>query len=705
MLSVTGVVCTLNRLTSLQATLRSLQAQHAEPLQIVVVNGPSRDGTSEFLSTCRNITVVDTEASNISVARNLGIRAAETDLVAFIDDDALADPYWLSSLEPRFTDAALAAIGGPVLRGDGLSVQAWSSSVDCFGNVVITDEVVPGIGRPGGWWTSYPTGTNAVFRRHALVGVGGFDEVIDYFHDETDVCRRLVDAGWRITTVSNGFVHHGMLPGVIRPPSGGPIDRRPLVRSTTYFALRHAAPRVGAKSTQEFIDGYLFEQVGLATTGTAVAEASIRKDLEDARASGVAAAALAPLIRPALFFDDPAIERPAIAAEREHTQRSRGFHIVLVCRWFDANPFNGIPQSYRLLAVALAACGHVVRVVAASLQAHGNVELDRLPIMHSIAAEGASTAEWQNAVVTAVHSIAERWPVDLVIGPNWDSEALGLAGGTIPLVTTLHTPLSTIAKMDSRFDIQHPQIQLLLVDEEFLINASRGLLAATDAVLEEIGCSPVARQRSAIIPRGFVDTTIRRVALPQHCRALVVGRCELRKGVDTLLRAWTEVLRVAPTAELRVTGTGWDPNSLDWSASTADLLARLLADGSVVATGRLDEDALLQEYADARVVVVPSRYESFGLVAAEAMRAGVPVIATNVGGLPSVVGTDVSAGLLFALDDASELSRALLELLLDDEQNERMGLAARSRFEQRFTIERMSGALDAAVTGWIKPDE
>ena len=704
-MSVTAVVCTLNRVESLPATLRSLRAQHAERVQVVVINGPSLDGTSEFLATCRDISLVDTAASNISVARNLGIRVATTDLVAFIDDDAVADPYWLSSLEPRFTDPALAAIGGPVLCGDGVSVQAGSSSVDCFGNVVITDATVPGIGRPGGWWTSYPTGTNAVFRRDALVEVGGFDEVIDYFHDETDVCRRLVDAGWRVTTVPNGFVHHGMLPGVIRPVNGGPIDRRPLVRSTTYFALRHAAPRAGGTATQKFIDGYLAEQVRLATTGTGAAEPGIRKELEGARDSGVAAATLAPLVRRASFFNDPLVARPTFDAEPEDTQRIRGSHIVLVCRWFDANPYNGIPQSYRLLASALAACGHIVRVVAASRQAHGEVELDRLPIVHKVAAEGASPSEWQNAVVTEVRSISDRWPVDLVIGPNWDSEALGLAGGAIPLVTTLHTPLSTIVELDSRIDPQHPQIQMLLANEDLLINASRGLLAATEAVLEEIHCSVIARRRSAIIPRGFVDTTIRRVALPEHYSVLMVGRCELRKGVDTLLGAWAEVVRVAPNAVLRVTGTGWDATAIDWDGSKSELLARFVADGSVVATGRLDQDALLREYANARVVVVPSRYESFGLVAAEAMRSGVPVIATNVGGLPAVVGTDAAAGLLVARDDAADLSRALLELLLDDERNESMGRAARRRFEERFTIDRMSLALDAAVTGWTGHDE
>ena len=702
--TVSVAICTYNRVGSLGAALRSIRRQQRAASQIVVVNGPSTDGTDAVLAGETDLTIATVKGTNLSAARNVAIRCATGALVAFIDDDAVADPHWLASIVPAFADPTLGATGGPVLRANGVDLQAGSSAVNCFGDVVISSAAIPGIGRPGGWWTPYPTGTNAVFRREALVQVGGFDEVFDYFHDETDVCRRLVDAGWGVSTLPVGMVHHGMLPGVVRPVVGAP-DRRPLVRSSTYFALRHGLSRRGRDETERSIGAYLAAQIEVAVGERPGETTQARAELEAARRSAEDAFAAPPRTRPASYFR--MVERLEPSAASASTG-VRGKHIVLVCRGFDVAPNNGIAQSYRLLGRAFVVAGHLVRVVAAAPTARADVELDRELVVHHVpVSETASPWQWCADVADAVDAIAQRWPVDLVIGPNWDSEALGVARtGQIGVVTTLHTSLRVIADMDPRIDVETSEIRDRLELDRELMRRSSGFLAATEAAIgqssDQAGAFLGEGRSCPVIPRGFPDTPIRRQGGPPDPPVVVVvGRCEPRKGVGSLARAWDQVRCAVPGAELQIIGYGWEMLG-GWDPVTAGLVSDLVVGGSVRILGPVSTIAVLERLAGASVVAVPSLYESFGLVAAEALRAGVPVVASNVGGLPAVIGDDGRAGSLVPVDDPDALALALVELLTDHDRNERMGRAARQRFEERFTEDRMTALLATAVERWTE---
>jgi glycosyltransferase involved in cell wall biosynthesis len=106
--------------------------------------------------------------------------------------------------------------------------------------------------------------------------------------------------------------------------------------------------------------------------------------------------------------------------------------------------------------------------------------------------------------------------------------------------------------------------------------------------------------------------------------------------------------------------------------------------------GWCNDKQIREQLAWADCVVIPSRWEGFGLVALEAMRAGRAVIASNVGGLPEVIDPGVT-GWLVPPDDPSALRATLLSL--GDEQLAAAGAAGRRHFVQRFTIERTADAL------------
>jgi hypothetical protein len=90
-----------------------------------------------------------------------------------------------------------------------------------------------------------------LFRRSALEEIGGFDEVYDYFLDETDVCCRLVDAGYLLRQLHHAPVHHKFLPSSIRTPQRVVTNWFPIIKNQTYFAFRHA---LGAQPEIDVID-------------------------------------------------------------------------------------------------------------------------------------------------------------------------------------------------------------------------------------------------------------------------------------------------------------------------------------------------------------------------------------------------------------------------------------------------------------------
>jgi len=155
-------------------------------------------------------------------------------------------------------------------------------------------------------------------------------------------------------------------------------------------------------------------------------------------------------------------------------------------------------------------------------------------------------------------------------------------------------------------------------------------------------------------------------------RVLFVGRFDRQKGTDVLLAALAALqdsvfcYLVGDTVLGDAALTSLPPN-----AQT---------------TGWLSPAQIEAFYRSADVVVVPSRWEGFGLIAVEAMRAELPVIASRVGGLPEIV-VDGETGLLIPPADQGALVRALRDL--GGEKLATMGRAGRQRFLRHFTLDRV----------------
>jgi hypothetical protein len=95
---------------------------------------------------------------------------------------------------------------------------------------------------PNAWEFPYTIGTNASFLRQRLVDLGGFDEEFEYYLDETDLCCRIVDAGWIVKNIDDGFVYHKFLPSDIRSENRATRSYFAVLKNKCYFAFKRALP-------------------------------------------------------------------------------------------------------------------------------------------------------------------------------------------------------------------------------------------------------------------------------------------------------------------------------------------------------------------------------------------------------------------------------------------------------------------------------
>lgn len=148
------------------------------------------------------------------------------------------------------------------------------------------------------------------------------------------------------------------------------------------------------------------------------------------------------------------------------------------------------------------------------------------------------------------------------------------------------------------------------------------------------------------------------------------------KGLRFLLQALAELRQRHPDLELLVVGR------LQEGGATEQLLHQLELQDAVRFVSGISNREMAEYYASAGVVVCPSLYEGFGLPAGEAMACGVPVVSSDGGALPEVVG---NAGVVVPAGDSGALARALAELLADEPRRAALGEKGRARIEAHFS--------------------
>ena len=188
---------------------------------------------------------------------------------------------------------------------------------------------------------------------------------------------------------------------------------------------------------------------------------------------------------------------------------------------------------------------------------------------------------------------------------------------------------------------------------------------------------------------------------------LFVGRIEPLKGIDTLISAMSclnfmEALNYKPVT---LTIIGGDPDANPELMTTEmarlqEMSNHLGMKNLVIFLGKRSQDTLPYYYSAADVVVMPSHYESFGLVALEAMACGTPVIASHVGGLTHLI-KDGITGFHIPNDDPQELCEKLKLLVGDDELRLMLGTQA-EQYAKEYSWEMIVDQIKTAYTNLIR---
>lgn len=282
--------------------------------------------------------------------------------------------------------------------------------------------------------------------------------------------------------------------------------------------------------------------------------------------------------------------------------------------------------------------------------------------------------------------LSASWRPDVVHAHDWlvTHPAIALADFlSVPLVATIH---ATEAGRHSGW-LSQPLNQQIHSVEWWLANRADALITCSASMRAEVThlfeVPSVAVIHNGISPRGWRPSPATvRAARARHSPdgdpvVVYFGRLEWEKGVHDLLAALPRIRRAFPGTRLVVAGQGRQASAL------VSQSRKLRVRRSVDFAGHLPDRALVALLAAADVVVLPSRYEPFGIVALEAAAAGAPLVASTAGGLAELV-VDGTTGLSVTPGDVEGIASAVRKVLTDPAAAARRARAAKSRLATEF---------------------
>lgn len=720
--SVSVVVNTYNRASSLNNTLIGLSHLQYAPYEIIVVNGPSNDLTHLILEKWQDgIKIAECAEPNLSISRNIGISRASGDIVAFIDDDAIPHPRWIEKLVPKYADELVGGVGGYTVDNTGVRFQACKTVADRYGNAFypspfFDERPLNHVGAP-----IFPTllGTNSSFRRSVLHEIGGFDHAYAYFLDETDVCLRIVDSGYQVHYEQSALVFHQFAASHVRSQERIAKTLFPSATSKAYFIIRHGARQSPAKAglqLEQYRISTLNSNQGLADNGfiTQHHRASLDQDL----IAGIQIGSQMGYQAFSAKVGDLAISSTD-EPFKPHLTGNR-LRVALISQDFNPTSDAGIGRWTRLLARGLADRGHIVHVISrASEEAATHFEdgfwhhsrpddvmfCDDLTADHNVPLPIAARA---SAVRSALQYV-KTFGLDLVSFPIWDIEGLAcVSDPDLAVVMSLHTSYSLAKPHKKEWNLrplhEHFSINKVIAVENKLLGEVPTILANSKAIIDDLTeVSGVHfADRAILVPHGTEDPFLispeRRVSRDSAAnpfRILFVGRFEMRKGFDLVAKVCSHIIQTGANVEIDLVGEELSSANINW---LSQVNAEGITDDSRVRfRGVISRTALNDLYSAAHVVLMPSRYESFGLVAIEAMAAGAPVIALDVGGLSEIVVHDVS-GYVVPTDgnEVSSIQHHLRAMIRNENLREQLSAGARNLYESHYTLDKMIDGIEAA---------
>ena len=255
----------------------------------------------------------------------------------------------------------------------------------------------------------------------------------------------------------------------------------------------------------------------------------------------------------------------------------------------------------------------------------------------------------------------------------------------LPLVTTLHHPITSdlrIALAAARGWYERLLIRrwhAFLGMQKKVVKQLHNIVTVSDCSRQDIARDFGLQPAGISLVHNGIDTDVFRPIAGIERRPLrLMATCSADaplKGLRYLLRAYARLLQQYPDLELLLVSKPLP------GGKTEKLVRKLGIADRVQFVSGISTQQMVRYYAEATIAVVPSVYEGFGLPAGEAMACGVPVVSTDGGALPEVVG---DAGVIVPTKDVEALVAAIDALLRDPQRRQELGARGLQRIDERF---------------------
>ena len=296
----------------------------------------------------------------------------------------------------------------------------------------------------------------------------------------------------------------------------------------------------------------------------------------------------------------------------------------------------------------------------------------------------------------------------LIHSHYWDSASIALKSKDyfeIPVVHNCHS-LGRV-KYEVIGKTKTPFADMRLLEEKLILKYSNAITASTPQEIKNIlNLYNVVGENIKLIYAGINENLFRpiekntaikkvnkKVTLNSRNTILFVGRINKEKGLRILIKAIGKIKKEF-NQELKLLIVGGDISETRHSKIEnkekkylKKIIEQLQLSNNVHFLGPIARDQLPYYYSIADICVVPSLYESFGLVAVEAMACATPVIASKVGGLAHTV-EDEFSGLHFEAENFKDLAEKIIQLITDPEKINIMGINARTRVSENFGLKK-----------------
>ncbi len=385
--------------------------------------------------------------------------------------------------------------------------------------------------------------------------------------------------------------------------------------------------------------------------------------------------------------------------------------ICLTSTQFPSEGKGGIPRQRQILANALARMGHEVHVIFQGRRSETYSQKNL--VYHSVPSIGYALPFLNHspsvnerlthslAIEEQIRVLNQERPLDILDTPLWGLEGfIPIYSGSVPAVLWLQTSFAQMVSLEGR-SLQGDDTSVVSLEKECLRRA-KGIIADSQTVLadfEGLYQLPGLAERSRVVRLGIPDLR----SMPEKVQndrgtveAILVGRLEKRKGTPYLFEILPELLRNEKSLRVRFIGADnsrWDGFYAQFHQSYPEYFHSRWPGfrNRVIFEGEVSDQRLIEAYNQADMLLVPSLYESFGIIYLEGMRAKLPIVTFALGAAREIFPQGENNGALLACaGDWDAFAAAIQSLVHDLVRRRQLGTLGREKFLSSFLDQRMA---------------